>query len=315
MSAYFCCRTSSRSIPITQRDIASKNGSQTIVLPPPVYPHALDIGLKGMKEKTNTLLVKQLPIYISNVHHANHDSEHVGRKNVYSVEIYKHKKQTENNPTNNLKTLFPPKEESGQSLGTVKEEEPLFSSANGRSTDHKEEQELLGQKQTNELRKPSANGSHPSCCDKSTFASNLQTLLCQPKNSVVNNKTVKGPYHTVRVLVNNHDSSVSANSNAASLTGLAETNFVKSSGGISISDGHGYSDLDPPEVSGELTVQNNFEETNVVLANLETSDAQPVLLESVQILRKEDHSYFVIDNNEDIDGVNVQEVVIDNSGL
>ena len=259
-----------------------------------------------MKEKTNTLLVKQLPIYISNVRHPNHDSEHVGRKNVYSVEIYKHKKQTENNPTNNLKPPFPRKEESGQNLGTIKEKEPLFSSANGRSTEHKVKKELSVQKQTNKLRKPSPNASHPSYCDKSTSASNLQTLL----NTEVHNKTTKGAYHTVRVVVNSDDSSVSTNSKAATLIGLSETNYVKSSDGISVSDSHGYSDRDPPEVSDELTVENNFEETNVALVNLETSDAQPV-----QILRREDHSYFVIDNNEDIDGVTIQEVVIDNSEL
>ena len=151
---YFCSRTSSRSIPITQREIASKNGSQTIVFPPPVYPHALDIGLKGIKEKTNTLLVKQLPIYISNVRHPR-------RKNVYSVEIYKQKEQTENNPTNKVQRPIPSKEEESEQSGrAVAEEELVLSPSNRRNTNCEEGEELSVQKQNKELTKSSANTSN-----------------------------------------------------------------------------------------------------------------------------------------------------------
>ena len=305
---HICHRTSSRSIPITQREIASKNGSQTIVLPSPVYPHALDIGLKGIKEKTNTLLVKQLPIYISTVRHPR-------RKIVYSVEIYKHKKLTENNPTNNVKRPFPSKEEeSEQTRRTITEEELVFSSANRRNANYKKGQKLSVQKLNNGLMNRPANASNLSCCDKSASAPTLQTLLSQPKDNVVRNKTIKGTHHSVWVVENSRDRSASANNNT-SLIRSSETNYVsKISGGISTSGAHSYSDLNSSEDSDELAIVDNFEETNVTLCNVETIAAQPVLLESVQVLPKEDHSYFVIDNNEDIDGVNIQEVVIDNSG-
>ena len=237
---------------------------------------------------------------------------------MYSVEIYKHKKLKENNPTNNVKRPFPSKEEeSEQSRKTITEEELVFSSANRRNTNYKEGQELSVQKQNNELRNPPANASNQSCCDKSASTPTLQTLLSQPKDNVVRNKTIKATHHTVRVVENSRDRSVSANNNTASLIRSSETNYVsKTSGGISISGGHSYSDLNSSEDSDELVhvIVDNFEETNVTVANLETITAQPVLLESVQLLPKEDHSYFVIDNNEDIDGVNIQEVVIDNSG-
>ena len=288
-------RTRSRSIPIKEREDVLKNGPKTIVLPPPLYPDAIDIGLKGIKEKTNPLLlVKELPIYVPNVENHGSARKSAGTKKVYCVEIYKRKEQEEK--------MLSPIDAKTVSIAERKElilneksQTPLTSQAGNSNGQNKRYTCVRETKYLKEDSMKSGNSNyHKPVCT-------LQTLLNQPKDIVIQGGTF--PKHVAHVVPKNSSSIV--------VVPTVSDKQPKDSHELKVK----CTESDIPEIEGTLKVVENYQEANVAVANLETTATQPVSAQSVQVFHHGDHSYFVIGNNKDLDGAHIQEVVIDNSGL
>ena len=295
-------RTSSHSIPIKEREDVLKNGPKTIVLPPPLYLDAIDIGLKRVDEKTNPLLlVKELPVYVSNVQNSSTKMKSAEIK-VYRVEIYKKKDQ-------GTRTKFQVSTKSvsaSQPIGCKLKQEakpPLALQVENSDIQSKSFTCFSRTKNINQGIMKSENSN----IDRSSAVSTLQTLLNHPKDIVIQRDMLSK--HLVHVAPKN------SNPEARNGCTLAVPNLSDKKLEGSHEMDIDCTEPDSPGSTGSLEVLENYEETNVTVANLETTTTQPMSAQSVQIFHHGDHSYFVIGNNKDLDGANIQEVVIGNSGL
>ena len=271
-----------------------KNGPKTIVLPPPLYPDAIDIGLKSIKEKTNPLLlVKELPIYVSNVENQGSARKSAGTKKVYCVEIYKRPEQEEKKPSPiDAKTVS--NAERNEVTLNEKSQTAFTSKAENSNGQNKR---YTCVRQTQYLNEESMKSEHSNYHKQ---VSTLQTLLNQPKEIVIQEGTF--PKHMVHVMPRNSSSTL--------VVPTLSDKKPKDSHELKVE----CTEPDIRELEGTLEAAENYQEANVAVANLETTATQPMPAQSVQVSHHGDHSYFVI-GNKDLDGAHIQEVVINNSGL